>query len=933
VRRTLGYFRDALVEGGFVLLEEQITDACLFLWGLDSFIWETATDERSFGLWMSWQEWLAVVEDVEGLEMLCWHRSEYHVTMLLRKTTPDKAAQKADSVVVEDWAQLLATSRPPLLPPPSGAAGSAVAPLRQVFKSAGADGLVKTLRLEEGRDSWALAALVDVDGSCPPLVGKPEAQGGTRLPLTFTHCLGGQLGSLVPVPLTALPAEPGQARGAASAASGGPGHPEAEEAAEGEAWTGRNVALHILRPGDLGTLAWIEAPTTCDYAVRVAFSALNFKDVMYALGKLRLEEPSFGLEFSGTDARSGARVMGIGTSSCIALRTKPTLCWPVPPAMTLKEAATIPVVYATALFALFEKANLKRGQTCLVHAGSGGVGHAAIWLCQARGVEVFATCSDAKRAYVKATFGLDDAHLGNSRNTSFRETVLEATRGQGVHCVLNSLSGPLLDASLQCVKSYGHFCEIGKYDLQSNTPVGLKAFEANVSYHAIDLAAMFTDPDMSQVLQQLLADALAQGQVKPLPAAVFPAEEVEQALRHMSNGKHKGKVLVKMAGFRGDDQAGGQEGGQPEASTPEAETGSLAPPAAPSAARAAPSAALPRFTTGGTHVVTGGLGGFGLELAGWLLRCGARKVVCTSRAGVTTGWQRYRFDALAAEFGAGAVEVSSLDVVDAAQCAELLAAADQAGAINGNGGGGGGGGGELKGVWHVAMVLQDVLFRNMTAKKWETCNAVKAAGVHHLDAWTRKHLPAAQLDAFVAFSSVSSLFGNVGQANYAHANAACETAVLARQAAGHKASAVQWGMIDNVGFFSSNDAKVLETFLAFQNIDASLESLHHLVARGGVTTSYRLVADEKSGGGAEGLAALELSVGAVQVKVAEILGGAGADYDPGTPLNDYGLDSLSSIEVVNWMNRHTTAAVTPAFMTLDMTIAKMHEYMAENLKE
>jgi aryl carrier-like protein len=169
------------------------------------------------------------------------------------------------------------------------------------------------------------------------------------------------------------------------------------------------------------------------------------------------------------------------------------------------------------------------------------------------------------------------------------------------------------------------------------------------------------------------------------------------------------------------------------------------------------------------------------------------------------------------------------------------------------------------------------------------------------------------------------------QANYSYANAACETVVARRNAAGHAGCAVQWGMIDNVGFFSGNDAKVLETFLAFQNIDASLHSLHRLVLAGGVTTSYRMAAQgAAAGGGAE--EAFELSLQRVKAKFAEILGGKADDYDATAPLSEYGLDSLSSIEVVNWMNRHTTRTVNPSFMTPDMTIGKMFDFMVAHSK-
>ena len=84
------------------------------------------------------------------------------------------------------------------------------------------------------------------------------------------------------------------------------------------------VRLVITKPGDLSTLVWEQLPTpgTCD--VDVHYSALNFKDVMYSFGKLRLKTPSFGLEFSGIDRVTGKRVMGIG-SNCIATKARSSI--------------------------------------------------------------------------------------------------------------------------------------------------------------------------------------------------------------------------------------------------------------------------------------------------------------------------------------------------------------------------------------------------------------------------------------------------------------------------------------------------------------------------------------------------------------------------------------------------------------------------------
>lgn len=95
---------------------------------------------------------------------------------------------------------------------------------------------------------------------------------------------------------------------------------------------------------------------------------------------------------------TGKREFGIKLGGCFAKYVESSdLRWETPDWMSAEEAATVPVVYLTAAYALFEKGRLEKGQSALVHAGTGGVGHAAICLLQSRGVEVFATCSTTQK--------------------------------------------------------------------------------------------------------------------------------------------------------------------------------------------------------------------------------------------------------------------------------------------------------------------------------------------------------------------------------------------------------------------------------------------------------------------------------------------------------------------------------------------------------
>lgn len=170
----------------------------------------------------------------------------------------------------------------------------------------------------------------------------------------------------------------------------------------------------IARIGDLSSFEWrissAEQRNTCD--VDVHYASINFKDVMLATGRLILPEESrlkprlLGFEFSGIDA-SGERVMGMLDNRGFSTRAKSfeDIIWRVPKEFTLREAATIPVAYITVYYAFFCVNRISRGQSILIHAGSGAVGLAAIRTAFAYGLEVYTTVSTPqKKKYIMDLF-------------------------------------------------------------------------------------------------------------------------------------------------------------------------------------------------------------------------------------------------------------------------------------------------------------------------------------------------------------------------------------------------------------------------------------------------------------------------------------------------------------------------------------------------
>jgi len=156
----------------------------------------------------------------------------------------------------------------------------------------------------------------------------------------------------------------------------------------------------------------------------------------------------------------------------------------------------MPSVYLVAIYGLFHVAQLKRGQTVLIHSASGGVGIAAIQLCQYIGATIYATVgNDEKREFLTKTFGISENRIFSSRSIEFAAQIMKITNGKGVDAVLNSLTGELLDESWRCIADGGNFIEIGKKDVLDRNSLSMEPFNRNASYRAVDMSHVsISDP-------------------------------------------------------------------------------------------------------------------------------------------------------------------------------------------------------------------------------------------------------------------------------------------------------------------------------------------------------------------------------------------------------------------------------------------------------
>jgi len=444
------------------------------------------------------------------------------------------------------------------------------------------------------------------------------------------------------------------------------------------------LRLEITERGSLDKLALQpvprEAPGAGQVEIRVVATGLNFRDVLNALGMYPGDPGPLGNECAGviTGIGPGVDDLQVG-DEVIAMVDRSFATWVLapasltvrkPPQMSFAEAATIPVTFLTAEYALKHLAGMKKGDRVLLHAVTGGVGMAAAQLAKRAGAEVFGTAgSPAKRALAQR---LGVQHVADSRSLGFVGDVDRDTGGEGVDIVLNSLAGDFIPASLGLLKPGGHFIEIGKTGIWDADRVA-DEFPGR-HYHPLYLGeiAAARPQFVREMLQELLAD-FATGVLQPLPQKLYPIERAEDAFRFMGQGHHVGKVVI---------------------------TQHRAPPVRPDA----------------SYLVSGGLSGLGLVSAQWLAAEGARHLVLVGRRAPSPETQA-AIDALQAD--GVQVLVAQADVADTGQMTRVVTqvAAQMP---------------RLRGVIHAAGLVDDGLLAELDMRRFARVMAPKVRGTWNL---------------------------------------------------------------------------------------------------------------------------------------------------------------------------------------------------------
>ncbi|XP_017771571.1 PREDICTED: fatty acid synthase-like [Nicrophorus vespilloides] len=655
--------------------------------------------------------------------------------------------------------------------------------------------------------------------------------------------------------------------------------------------------VNVLVRGDLSSLRWIEGPLESgmelepdQLLVHNYCCAINFRDIMTATGRIqndvitrnRLEQECVqGFEFSGVDS-NGRRVMGMVPFNALStlIAADVHLIWTIPDRWSFEDAVTVPTVYGTVIYAFLMRARLRRGQSVLIHSGSGGVGMAAINLCLAWDCDIFVTVgTQKKRDFIRKNFPqISDDHIGCSRDTTFEQMVFKGTKGRGVDLVLNSLADEKLSASVRCLAPGGQFLEIGKFDLVNNTRLSESVVAKGCSFHGIMLDALFiSSSQIKATLSNLLAKGIDDGWIKALPHTIFSSCEIEAAFRYMSTGKHTGKVLIKIR----DDLKQNRF------------------------------MATPRYSCNPdySYVIIGGLGGIGLELADWLVLRGARKLVLSSRNGPKTGYQALRIR-IWKSYGVSVI-TSTENVSNEMGVARLLEESNHLGPVGA--------------IFNLAVCLNDALIENQSEDSFIAAEMPKGTVTKYMDVMSRKLCP--KLHDFVVFSSVTCGRGNAGQTNYGWANSIMERICEERRKSGYPALAIQWGAIGDVGVIAEKQESNQEIVICGtlqQKISSCLEVLDRLMRSRATIVESMVVAEKcSSASGADNIVDNVVNImGIRDLKTVSLH----------STLPELGMDSMMAVEIKQTLEREYDVILAPQDIR-SMTFARLKEIAMEKTCE
>lgn len=249
-----------------------------------------------------------------------------------------------------------------------------------------------------------------------------------------------------------------------------------------------------------------------------------------------------------TTRKLGERVVTLHGDGSHATRraVSATMAWPIPDGVSTQDAACVPVAFGTAFECLFTAGDLQSGQTVLIHAGSGGVGMAAIQMAKLAGATVIATASSADKLERLKAFGMD--HGIDYATEDFVKATQKFAGPKGVDLVIDSVGGKTLSDSVKVLGWRGRLISVGIAARGGSSVDAFSLWARNNTLHGVLLATALRAeyPRTFAMIGECLA-RVASGELKVQIAKVFPLSEAAAAHAYIEGRHAFGRVVMTTA--------------------------------------------------------------------------------------------------------------------------------------------------------------------------------------------------------------------------------------------------------------------------------------------------------------------------------------------------------------------------------------------------
>lgn len=425
-----------------------------------------------------------------------------------------------------------------------------------------------------------------------------------------------------------------------------------------------------------------------------------------------------------------------------------------PEGLSFEQAAALPVTYASAWYALHHLGAVQVDARVLVHAATGDTGRAAVAVARRLGAQVLVAADGDDSTEDLRALGV--GQVLNARSTAFAGQVMAATDGHGVDVVLNAGGGEALARGVSVLAEFGRYLDFSSGRARDDNRLSLLGSRCNLSYQAVDTDCLLAKrPALYGSLLAEVCQRFAASELDKPALEVFPAQRLVEACRRAADPQRTGKVVLALHG-------------------------QSAPSVLPVVEEKRP------FREDGTYLITGGFGGFGMEIAKWMVCQGARHLVLVSRRGAATPEARAAVKTL--ESAGARIMAAVADITREDQVEHLIREISDSLP-------------PLRGVWHAAAVFDDTVLNELNAARFDPVMRPKALGAWHL----HRHTQGQPLDHFVLFSSISAQIGSPAQGSYVAANVYLDALAHSRRAQGLAATSINWGALGNVGVVARYD--------------------------------------------------------------------------------------------------------------------------------